>query len=343
MASALPAADLYALTARPDVDIDLGGRELKTSAIDRVARAAPGATLALMPFAWRHITVEDYDIVVTSSHAFARHFSGARRAPVHLSYVHAPLRYAWDPELDDRLQRHRMARAALPMLRRADRSSVSTVSEFAANSAAVRNRIRRYYDRDARVIHPPVDVEFFGQPVSPPADLAPGYLLSVSRLVPYKRHDLAIQVAAALDRPLVVAGAGPDEDRLRALATATAPGRVEFRIAPSRDELRALYQHAAAVLFLAIEDFGIVPVEAQAAGTPVIAVADGGATDTIVHGYTGTLAASQALLDVVRAAAQTLDRAPDPAMIQAHAVRFSTDRFRSEFGSWVHEYVGATN
>jgi glycosyltransferase involved in cell wall biosynthesis len=342
MAAALPEAELFALSADDAVNLDLGGRCLRTSPLDRLARHKPGAVLPLMPLAWRTMGASgpSYEMVVTSSHAFVRHFGGARHADVHLSYVHAPLRYAWHPELDNRLARHRVARPALPVLRRMDRSTVASVTGFAANSSAVRDRIRECYDADARVIHPPVETSFFTD-----VDLRlpygidrPGYLLSMSRLVPYKRHDLAISVAASLDHPLVIAGTGPDEARLRELADTVAPGLVTFLIGPSRFEVRRLYQHAAALLFLAVEDFGIVPVEAQAAGTPVVAIAEGGTLDSVKPGVTGELAPTQALADVARAARRVLDNTFAPADLQSWSHTFSAARFQQEFRSWLVDH-----
>lgn len=347
MAMAMPDADLFALSADDGVQLDLGGRCLHTSVLDVIARRKPGVTLPFMPMAWRALGSmgPHYDLVVTSSHAFARHFRGARNADIHLSYVHAPLRYAWNPELDDRLARHRLARPALPLLRRVDRATVPHVTGFAANSTAVRDRIRECYGSDARVIHPPVDTRFFTDlDLRLPYGIERrGYLLSMSRLVPYKRHDLAISVAAAVDVPLVVAGSGPDEARLRALADEVAPGLVTFLIGPSRFEVRRLYQHAAALLFLAIEDFGIVPVEAQAAGTPVVAIAEGGALDSVDDGVTGALASTQALSDVVRATRRVLDQSFAPAELRRWADNFSAARFQQEFRSWLvdHGYPAA--
>jgi glycosyltransferase involved in cell wall biosynthesis len=342
MAATVPDADLFALSADDAIPLDLGGRCLQTSILDPVARRRPGVTLPLMPLAWRTIATQgqEYDLVVTSSHAFARHFRGARRADVHLSYIHAPLRYAWNPELDDRVARHRLARPALPLLRRLDRSTVAGVTAFAANSSAVRERVRDCYDADARVIHPPVDVSFFADADSrlPFGVDHAGYLLSMSRLVPYKRHDLAIAVAAALDVPLLIAGAGPDEARLRHLAETTAPGLVQFLIGPSRHEVRRLYQHAAAVLFLAVEDFGIVPVEAQAAGTPVVAVAAGGALDSVQPGLTGELSPTQTLADVTRATRRALTTTYHRDTMRTWCDQFSSARFRQEFRSWLVDH-----
>jgi glycosyltransferase involved in cell wall biosynthesis len=330
MCRAFPEADLYALTVNPSTDWDFGGRAITTTLLDRpFFRAHRSLSLPLMPLAWRRITGRRYDVVVTSSHACAKGFNPGRRA-LHLSYVYSPMRYAWYPELDQR------SGFVPPFATRAfrawDRRSADWVDEFASISTAVAERIRDTYGRESTVIFPPVDVEFFH-----PAPVAEErtHLLACSRMIPYKRLDLAVEVAAELCLPLVVAGRGPDEARLRNLAERIAPGLVSFEIGPDDRRLRELYRTASALIFAAHEDFGIVPVEAQACGTPVVALDQGGTRDTVVPGGTGALVAEQTAAAFAAGVEAVLAAGISPAGCVANAARFSERTFTESLLAWV--------
>lgn len=334
MAEAFPGADLYALTRDPEVPFDFGGRAVATSVLDRSRhlRDHRAFTLPLMPAAWRLVAHRrTYDVVLTSSHAFVRAFPPARRAR-HFCYCHSPMRYAWSPEVDRRSRRAVPGSSiALAVLRRWDRRTVRHVDHFAANSAAVRGRIRECYGREATVIHPPVDTEFFTP--SPEPQIREG-VLAVSRFVPYKRLDIAIRACAIAGMPLTVAGSGPDEGRLRALAKQTG-AEVAFEVAPSDGRLRDLYRTSVALLAPAHEDFGIVPVEAQACGTPVVGPALGGLLDTVVNGQTGSLVSSQEADDMAAALMAVRDKRGQAERCRKNAERFSRARFIGEIRSWV--------
>jgi glycosyltransferase involved in cell wall biosynthesis len=210
-----------------------------------------------------------------------------------------------------------------------DRRSVEWVNEFACNSEAVRDRIRRFYDRDASVIYPPVNTDFY----TPVQDTRGDYALVVSRLVSYKRVDLAIDACAAAGMPLIVAGAGPDYARLVDRARRR---RCDVRFATPTDlELRELYRHARVLLFPAEEDFGIIPVEAQACGVPVLAYARGGARETVVPGVTGELIEEPTPRHFAQSLERLNDGDYDPLACRANALRFSRARFLQEFRSWV--------
>ncbi|MEM7274131.1 MAG: glycosyltransferase [Actinomycetota bacterium] len=326
-------ADLYALTSAGDDILELGERTVRTTMLDRTRALPRAVTLPLMPTAWRRLNRPRYDLVVTSTHAFGREF--VRRSDgAHCNYVHAPMRYVWSPALDRRGRAlGPIGGAARSLARRVDRRSVASVTSFAANSNAVAARIARFYDRPARVIFPPVDVDFFGEAEPETGD----YLLAASRWVRYKRLDLAIDVAAALDLPLVIAGWGPEEQALRAHADRRHPGGVTFRVGPSRAELRALMAEAAAFVFPADEDFGIITVEAQAAGTPVVGLAAGGSLDTVADGWSGVLAPDQHPDSLAEAARRCLDKAIPAEQCRDHAANFSTARFRREIRAWTEE------
>ncbi|WP_309067392.1 glycosyltransferase [Microbacterium sp.] len=250
--------------------------------------------LPLMPAVWRGLPEISAEWMLVSSHLFAHHarFGGASRDIPKYVYAHTPARYIWTPELDRRgasLPVRLAARAFKPL----DRKRAQEPVAIAANSRFVADRIANTWEREAVVIHPPVDTTVFAeQPELDDADraalhaLPDGFLLAISRWVPYKRLEAAITTGEATGRPVVIAGRGPDEARLRALAERSR-ARVQFVHFPSRPLLRAIYRKAAALVFPAIEDFGIVAVEAMASGTPVLANAYGGVAESVVDGVTG--------------------------------------------------------
>ncbi|HWC35204.1 MAG TPA: glycosyltransferase [Mycobacteriales bacterium] len=330
LAAAFPAADLYALTHEPDVHVDTGGRPIRTTWLDRASlRRRRGATLPLMPLAWRTTRPQGrYEVVLTSHHAFAQSNRLAGDG-VQLVYVHSPARYVWTPELDGRGANPVLA-PARALLRAVDRSAVRRVTAYAANSTEVAERIRRFWGREATVIAPPVDISFYGAATDevPTRD----YLLGAGRWVPYKNLHLVIEVGDRLGLPVKIAGQGPEAERIRAAADrARVP--VEIIERPTDSQLRTLYSNASALVFPTIEDFGIVPVEAQAAGTPVAAVGIGGTRDSILDGVTGTLAASTDVADLAAATAAAIGLAA--ADCRANAARFTAERFRTEIVDWV--------
>ena len=339
LAGLFPDADLFALSDTLGREFHAGGREVTTTFIDRIPplRDHRAVALPFMPLAWRTITSRRYDVVITSSHACVKGFRPGR-ATLHLCYCYTPMRYVWDPN-DRRSGVHRLAglgpRAAL---RRWDRRSSRWVDSFAAISTAVADRIDRCYGVASRVIHPPVDTAFYSpKPPGDAVDAAPAgpFVLTCSRFIPYKRLDLAILAAERVGLPVVVAGQGPAEAALRALA-ARVRVPVTFELAASDERLRELYRTATAFAFPALEDFGIVAVEAQACGTPVVALAEGGTADTVVDGVTGALVDSQD----VDSFAKGLERALEiesPQACVANAELFSLARFEARVRSWVDD------
>lgn len=286
LAGVFPTADLFALSRDPSIQLELRGRAVKTTWLDRpVLRTRRGLTLAAMPSAWWALGHGTYDLVITSHHAFAHANRLAGPSGVHLAYVHSPARYLWSPEIDGRGGSGLLA-PARAVLKTVDRRASRRVNGYAANSTAVAQRIRRYWDRDSRVIYPPVRVEYFSG--RPPAHPNRDYVLGFGRWIPYKKLHLVIEAADVAGLPVKIAGRGPDARRIHAAAeAATVP--VEIIESPDDEQLRSLYAHARCLVFPTFEDFGIVPVEAQAAGTPVVALAEGGALDTIIPGVTGVL------------------------------------------------------
>ena len=339
-----PEADLYTLFHVPGATTAaIDGLRIRTSALNRLpgSRRHYRALLPLFPLAIERFHLTGYDLVVSISHAVAKGARVDSRIP-HLCYCLTPMRYVWD-QADAYLGRGVRRALAAPLmhyLRRWDRrtSAPDRVTRFVAISRTVAGRIRRHYGREARVIHPPVDVDRI-RPSAGPRE--PFYLL-VGGFVPYKREDLALVAFERLGVPLVVAGDGP----LRRELERSAPPNARFVGRVSDAELRDLYARCRALIYPQEEDFGIIPLEAQAAGAPVIAFARGGATDTVIPlgdsgPPTGVWCPEQtpeALCDAVHAF-EVCERDCDPKAIRAHAEGFSAPRFRSELTAAVHEIL----
>lgn len=251
--------------------------------------------LPLMPTVWRHLPRRDADWILASSHLFAHHarFGGPAREAPKLLYVHTPARYIWVPELDAR-GNSAPARLASRMLKPLDRKRAQEPVAIAANSAFIAQRIADTWEREAEVIYPNVDVaRISAEPQLSAKDeqlleaLPDQFILGFSRFVPYKRLDAAIDAGRVSGLPVVLAGGGDGEEALRAYADRVHPGKVHFSLNPSDALLSAILRRAAALVFAPIEDFGIIPVEAMAAGTPVLVNATGGAVESVVDGVTG--------------------------------------------------------
>jgi glycosyltransferase involved in cell wall biosynthesis len=328
IADLVPHADRYVLWAEPDADAT-GLRE--TWLARTPLRRSKALALPLMPLVWRTVRRPAPEVVISSSHAFAHTVKlGDPAHTRHLSYVHSPARYVWSPDFDGR-GGHPALAPARKLLQGVDRRGGRHVHAYAANSAEVQGRIKRFWGRDSTVVHPPVDVRFFGDTSGVPER---DYLLGVGRWVAYKRFDLMIDIAAGARMPLVLAGSGPEEQRLRRRA-ASAGVPVTFESSPGRERLRQLYHGARALLFPAHEDFGIIPVEAQAAGTPVIGLRRGGLTETVVHGETGFLVDSVDPAAYVPFVAEAAGL--DEARIRGNADRFSQAAFADRMSEWVRD------
>jgi glycosyltransferase involved in cell wall biosynthesis len=308
-------------------------------------RKSKSLALPFMPLAWRQLPSAEAVWILTSSHLFAHHarFRGPAGDAPKLVYAHTPARYIWVPELDGRggaLPARMLASVLKPMDRRRAQEPVA----IAANSAFVAQRIRDTWERDAEVIYPPVAVqEFLHDPELSRRDqlvlegLPQGFLFAVSRWVPYKRLDAAIAAGQASGRAVVLAGEGPDESRLRAIATAS---RVDVRFVqhPSFALLRALYRRAAALIFAPIEDFGIVPVEAMASGTPVLANRIGGAAESVVDGVTGAHVHDwESPSELASAVDRAVSAEPDACV--ARAADFDAGVFRRSIREFVRSHV----
>lgn len=296
--------------------------------------------LPLFPAAVRSFDLRDYDLVITSHHCVAK---GVRVRPgaLHICYCHTPMRYLWD-QYDEYFSRGRagvltrlgMALASGP-LRRWDVRTASSPHHFIANSRNVQDRIRTIYERSSTVIYPPVDTGHHRLSTREGT-----FYLVVSALVPYKRVDLAIEACRLAGERLVIVGDGPDQRRLRRIAgeETTFAGRV------SDDELRELYAGCRALLFPGEEDFGIVPLEAMATGKPVVALARGGALETVLDGdpeRTGILFREQTPGALRDAMVRCRSTAFDPGLLRRHALRFDREVFKSMIRDFVDRALEA--
>lgn len=311
----------------------LQGKSVTTSLIQKLplARSKYRYYLPFVPFATEQFNLTSHDIIVSSSYVAAKGVLTAADQ-LHISYVHSPIRYAWDlyfqylkeGGLETGLK-GLLAKIILHYVRLFDVSTANRVDHYVANSKTVARRIWKTYRRKAEVIYPPVDTSAFTLCTD-----KEDFYVTASRLVPYKRIDLLVEAFREMPgKELVVIGDGPDYEKIASKATPNVKmlGHVSF------EELRKYMQHAKAFLFAAEEDFGIVPVEAQACGTPVVAFGKGGATETVVPGETGLFFKEQTP-ESVKAAVEELERIYPQlshARIRENALRFSAERFRQEF------------
>lgn len=305
----------------------------------RVLRQKSYAPLMpLMPGAFRRLPIGDVQAVIASHHAFATQSVFATDAPV-IGYVHSPARWAWDASLRAGEGGGAVGAAVLTALsaiaRRGETAAAPRLHTVVANSSAVAQRISEWWNREAVVVHPPVDTDGF---TPDPSVEREDFFLLAGRLVPYKRPDLAIEAARRAGVPLVVAGDGRAMKACREIAgpKTTFLGRVPH------DELLDLHRRARALLMPGIEDFGIVPVESMATGTPVIALAEGGAVDTVVPGVTGLHVAVGSDTQVADRFAEAMTGF-DPGQFDGDRIRewaegFSRDTFRRR----MQEVVDAT-
>lgn len=292
--------------------------------------------LPLYPFAFERLDLRAYDLVISDSSAFAKGVV-TRPEALHICYCHTPMRWAWSyEEYVERERLGRMARIFLPLfvtwLRSWDYTTAARVDYFVANSPAVAARIAKYYRREAVFIPPPVDTSRFY--VVPQHE---DYFLIVSRLVPYKRIDLAVKAFSMLGLPLRIIGSGRDEARLRRMAAKN----VQFLGRLSDDDVRSQMARCRAFIFPGEEDFGITPVEAQACGRPVIAYRAGGALASIVEGSTGLFFSQQTPESLAEVVTSFQDEYFDPFAIRRHAEEFDTQRFLRRFTQLVETRVAA--
>ncbi len=314
-------------------------KPVKTTFIQQLpfARTKYRNYLPLMPLAIEQLDVSAYDVVISNSHAVAKGVI-THNNQLHICYCHSPMRYAWD--LYHQYLRESglnkgfkgfLAKFFLHYLRQWDLSTVNRIDYFIANSHYIAARIDKVYKRKAEVIYPPVHVDAF-ELCAQKKD----YFLTASRFVPYKKIDLIVEAFSQMpEEQLIVIGNGPDDKKIREKAIGY--NNIKFLGFQDQPTLIAHMQQAKAFVFAADEDFGIIPVEAQACGTPVIAFAKGGSLETVIDGITGLFFHQQSVASIQEAVERFEDqrRHFDPLAIRAHAEKFSIPRFQTEIEHFI--------
>ncbi|HUA07066.1 MAG TPA: glycosyltransferase [Solirubrobacteraceae bacterium] len=325
----LPQSEVFTSVYDPETSpADFKSHVVHRSFLDRVpgARRYYPYLLPLMDAAFRSFDLSTFDLVISSNHACAKNVRTPPGAP-HVCYCHTPMRYAWDPEFLESEALGPMIRRLLPLetawLRRIDRKRAAGPDVYVANSTFVATRIVEAYGRPSQVIHPPVEVSELLDVERDPGD---AYLV-FGRLVPYKRIDIAIRACERMGRKLIVAGSGRDLDRLRRVA---GPG-TEFLGHIPDEHIADLFSRARALIFPGVEDFGMVPVEAQAAGLPVIAYGEGGVCDSVIHGQTGVLYPDGSVDALCQAIELFESMDFDERDLRANAARFAPEHFAQAF------------
>lgn len=346
---AFPGSDLFCLWKDANLSLPPEWNVLESSLSRSFIKGSKASALPVMPIVWRQgaKAIEQPEFVLISSHLFAHHFrlEQAWHVPK-LVYVHTPARYIWAPQYDPR-GKSIAARMASLLFKPLDRMRASESHAIVSNSEFVRARVREAWQRESDVIYPPVEVTQIQRVSDWTALLTPEeqelfeklpseYILGASRFVQYKALDFVLHASLEIGMPVVLAGSGPDELRLRGVAAALG---IECHIVerPSDALLRSLYQRAALFVFPSIEDFGIMPVEAMAAGTPVIANRVGGAAETVIAGVSGATFDTSDMRSVRKAASAALKI--DPECVLDWSRRFSSERFEREISEWVEEQV----
>ncbi|OGJ65973.1 hypothetical protein A3F36_03115 [Candidatus Peribacteria bacterium RIFCSPHIGHO2_12_FULL_55_11] len=326
-------APIFTTVARREKLPALRSANIHTSGLQKVFKILGTHTVLLpwMPRAMEGFDLRNFDLIVSSSHAVGKGIVPPSTA-VHVCYCHTPIRYAWEMEetylkdfrVPKLLRKH--VKNRLNAIRRWDMTTSKRVDLFIANSTTTQERIQRLYGRESTVIHPPVGEQFLQSPLDTKSPGDRHYFLALGRLVPYKRFDLLIDTCNRLKLPLKIAGTGRDFKRLRAMAGPT----VEMLGFVSDDALPKLYAGARAFFFPQIEDAGVAALEAQASGTPVIALGQGGALDTVIDGKTGIFFPEQSVASVQKAIEDFSMIDWKPEEIRRHAEQFREEIFRKK-------------
>ncbi|MBD3413594.1 MAG: glycosyltransferase [Candidatus Aminicenantes bacterium] len=331
-----PDASLFTLVHFPGTQIkELEQKQIITSFIQKMPflKTKYRSYLPLYPIASELFDLQDYDLIISSSHCVAKGII-PRPDALHISYVHSPMRYAWN-QYFSYFSAHRLnvfSRLLIPpimhWLRIWDESSSQRVDHFIANSKTVAQRIRKYYGRNSDVINPPVNTDFF-QPGSQTKD----YYLIVSALVPYKRIDLAVEAFNRTGDILYIVGTGPDRKKLKKKAR----DNIHFLGKVSAEDLLRVYQQAKALIIPGEEDFGINSLEAQSCGVPVIAFGRGGATETVIPGSTGLFFRQLNVKSLMSALDKFKKLTFNKTEIRKNTIGYSRVRFKKRISSFIQE------
>lgn len=330
-------SNIYTLVCDRDKIQNFKEHEIITSFLQKFPKGVSKYKwyLPFFPLAIEQFDLSSYDLILSSSHCAAK---GVLTHPeqLHICYCHTPMRYAWDlyhqylkEENLEKGLKGKLVKAILHYLRFWDLSTSNRVDHFIANSNFVSRRIKKIYNRDSKVIYPPVDTEYFSL-----ENKKDDYYLAASRLVSYKKIDLIVEAFASMpEKKLIVIGDGPEMKKIKSKATAN----IQILGHVKGDELKLMLQKAQAFIFAAVEDFGILPVEAESCGTPVIALKQGGAKETVIENETGLFFETQevkAIIDAVKDFEKKQDLF-DPKVIRRHAEKFSAEIFKEEYKNFV--------
>lgn len=332
-----PQADIFTLFLEKDkVSEKINSHKIFVSTLNdrKWIRKRYRSFLPLFPKAIESFDLKGYDLIISSSHCVAK---GVITDPdsVHISYIHSPMRYIWDQYYeyfgDIRGIKGRLISYFVSKLRVWDVTSSARVDVFIANSSFIKRRIKKFYRRNARVINPPVDTEFFTVDDNSKDD----YYLTVTAMVPYKRVDILVKSFNISGKKLIIVGSGPDLKSLKNIAKKN----IEFRNGISKEELRLLYRNAKAFVFAGIEDFGMVFVEALACGTPIIAYGKGGILDIVDDKINGILYNEQSVESFLNAIKLADTVAFKRDLIRKNCLKFSEKNFKEQIKSFIEEYL----
>lgn len=313
--------------------------DIRTTFIQKLpfAKKHYKAYLPLMPRAYEELDLTEYDLVISSSSACAKGVI-TRSDAIHICYCHTPTRYFWEFYYEYTRDMGKLKKTIISMLihrlRMWDKLASERVDKFIANSTYISGRISKYYRRDSKVIFPPVNTHLYKI-----SETDENFYLIVSRLVTYKRIDIAVEAFNDLEYPLIIIGAGPEKEKLEKRAK----NNIKFLGRLSDEEIRDFYSKCKAFIFPGEEDFGITPVECEASGRPVIAYKRGGALDTILDGKTGTFFQEQNAESLVKAVKEFEENGVEynNEQIKEYSERFSVERFKKEFIDYANEVINS--
>ncbi len=328
-----PDAPIYTTMYKPEKMRELGKlKNIKTSFLQKIPGAKHQWMLGLMPMAVEMMDLDEFDVVLSSCHSVSK---GVITKPetLHISYCHTPMRYAWESwDFETRLKKfpkilHPLARRQIKKIRRWDKAAAQRVDKYIANSSYIKSKIDEHYQRESNVIYPPVHCETFEPVKNPSAD----FYFSAGRLIPYKKFDLLVEAFNKSGKKLIIAGTGPDLEKLKKLAN----NNVEVLGYVEDEKLKELYANCKGFLFPQMEDAGIVPLEAMASGRPVIAYNKGGSLDTMIEGKTGVFFEKQTVESLNKAIEKFEIMSFDPNFIREHAEKYDVEIFKEKIRSYV--------
>lgn len=327
LARIFPKADIFTTVYNQKIFPELKNRRVKTSFLQKVPyfNHHHQLLLPLLPKAIESLNLAPYDLIISSSSAVGKGIKKPKRS-VHVCYCHTPMRWVWQTDLDRRLIRLPFGKAMIGWLKKWDLKTNQGVDLFLCNSNFTKQRIKDFYKIDAKVIYPPAiskdDVDLKEETKNSRGD----FYFAISRLVPYKRFDLAIDACNLLQKNLIIAGAGPDEKHLKRIA-----GRTVTFVGRSDEEMKKkLFQTCKAVIFPSEEDLGIVPIEAQAAGAPVVAYSKGGTRETVIDTKTGALFGKQEIKSIIEAIERLEKSDFSEREIKENSLKFTKEKFEEE-------------